>query len=82
MGTKKKKLQQSNMMDNRRWCNGFACRSLLCKYHPNNIPKRYKNSAFRYVDSNNFEECKRWDAVAALREQRKKMENKNENKSL
>ncbi len=82
MGTKKKKQPQTNVMDSRVWCNGFACRCLLCIHHPSSIPKRYRNSVFRYVDSNNFEDCKRWEAVAALREHKKKLEKGNENKSL
>ena len=74
----KKKQERGNVVDSRRWCNGFTCRYYLCPRHPNNIPARYRNSVFRYVDPSNFPRCERWEAVAA-RQKEKRKEKENEN---
>ena len=80
MGTKKR--NQKNVVDSRRWCNGFSCRNKGCKRHPENIPMKYRNSVFRYIDSSNFPECNRKEYVAALKEQIKRMEEGNGNEPL
>ena len=75
MGNKKKQQKQPDILNSMRWCNAWSCREFDCPRHPNNIPKRYRNSAFRYVDSSNFEHCMRWEAIAARKEQEKEKEN-------
>jgi hypothetical protein len=75
MGTRKHiakpKPKKTVTIDSRRWCNGFACRNLLCIHHPSNIPERYRNTVFRYVDCSNFADCGRWEVVEALKKKGK-----------
>ncbi len=73
MGNKKQTKQ--NILNSMRWCNAWSCREFDCPRHPDNIPNRYRNSAFRYVDSSNFEHCKRWENVAARKKQEKEQKN-------
>lgn len=79
---KKKEQAHTNILNSMRWCNGFACRYYDCEHHPNNIPKKYRNSAFRYVDSSNFSHCPRWEAIDARNNEKKRKEQENEDNDL
>lgn len=70
-----KQKERVNIIDSRRWCNAFTCRNFNCKHHPKSIPQKYRNTASRYVDSSNFDECGRWEDIKARKEKRNENDN-------